>query len=279
MEIYVSPMKAKRMMNAVKKGKGMKLTMTPDEMDHTMKHGKGVMLPSRKIFIPAKEGMPTLAKKGVITHNAPVAAVNAGNDTFQVVRGDPVAPSAPAPKRRGGRKKKVDVEEGGKISLKDVGRALKKGAETVGKVYRENVRNTAVGDAIRKGAKSAIVTGITALPTALGNPEFTPMAGMVAKPLADSIVKKAGLGARGFVLNSNYNNFLNPLHPAMSPTLPPADNSVTRGGSFVSAGYRMRGAGLSSISNLQPLGSAMNPTLPPADNSMTRGRGFMSAGY
>lgn len=71
------------------------------------------------------------------------------------------------------------------------------------------------------------------------------------------------------------------MHPAMSPALPPADNSLSRGGSFVSAGYSsMRsGRGVASISNIQPMGSALNPQLPPADNSMIRGKGFMSAGY
>jgi hypothetical protein len=284
MEIYVSPMKAKRMMSAVKKGKGMKLTMSPDEMEHTMKHGKGVMLPSRKIFKVAKEGAPLLATKGVITHNAPVASLNAGNDSFEVVRGDPVAPSAttPAVKKRGGGRKKKIMEEGGKINLgktfKNVGRQITEG-------YKKNVRDTPVGSAIRTGVKSAIVAGAPALVSTLGAPELAPLATAVAKPLADMAVEKAGLGAYGMgmkpMLNSNYNTFLNYLHPAMNPALPPHDHSLTRGGSFKSAGYgvRLRGSGVSSISNVQPLGSAMNPQLPPHDNSMMRGGSFLSAGY
>jgi hypothetical protein len=112
MEIFVSPIKARKMMNAMKKGKGVKLVMTPAEMEHTMKHGKGVMLPSRKIFTPPKEGMPIIAKKGVIAHKSVIDAVNSGNDTFQVVRNDPVAPlPTPTPKRRG-RKKNAEVDLG-----------------------------------------------------------------------------------------------------------------------------------------------------------------------
>lgn len=285
MEIYVTPMKAKKMMNAVKKGKGMKLHMSPDEMEHTIKHGKGVVLSSRKIFTPPKEGMPTLIKKGVITHNAPVASLNVGNDTFEVVRGDPLAPmSTKAPVVKKSRTRKPKTEEGGKINLKDIGRQISRGAKTVSDVYKKNVRDTPVGDAIRKGAKTAIVSGITALPAVVGAPELAPVAGMMAKPVADTIVQKAGLGTK-FMLNSNYNNFLNSMHPAMSPALPPPDNSLTRGGSFVASGAygsqasSLRGRGVATISNIQPLGSAMNPLLPPLDNSMTRGGSFVSSGY
>jgi hypothetical protein len=282
-EIFVSPMKAKRMMSAVKKGKGMKLCMTPDEMEHTMKHGKGVMLPSRKIFTPAKEGSPVLAKKGVITHNAPVAALNVGNDTFQVVRGDPTAPSAtpaPVPKKRG-RKPKAPKTEGGRVrmpKLKDIGRAVKKGFDKVTseyKEFRDDPKNASTRKMIQEGAKQAIKAGIVSGATALGSTVGVPQAGaaaaLVADPLAKMAVEKIGLG-RGFVLNSNYNNFLSSLHPAMSPTLPPPDNSITRGGSFRSAGYgtgRLR-HGMGVMNNIQPLGSALNPQLPPMDNSIGR---------
>jgi hypothetical protein len=281
MEIFVSPMKAKRMMSAVKKGKGMKLCMTPDEMEHTMKHGKGVMLPSRKIFKVAKEGMPVLASKGVITHNAPVASVNAGNDTFQVVRGDP---TAPAPKKRASKKMAEDTE-GGRVrmpKLKDIGRAVKKGFDKVTseyKEFRDDPKNATARKMIQEGAKQAIkagiVSGATALGSTVGAPQLGAVAGVAADPIAKLAIEKIGLG-RGFMLNSNYNNFLNPLHPAMSPTLPAGDNSLTRGGSFRSAGYgmcgtgRLRGHGVPSISNIQPLGSAMNPQLPPVDHSIGR---------
>lgn len=284
MEIFVTPMKAKRMINAVKKGKGMKLTMTPDEMEHTMKHGKGVSLPSRKIFTPPKEGSVVLSKKGVIAHPAPVASVNAGNDTFQVVRGDPVAPSAP--KKRGRKPKaKADADEGGKVDFKAIGRKIRKTAQSVADGYKKNVRDTPVGSAVRAGVKTAIVSGATALPAMLGQPQLAPLAGMIAKPLADLAVEKAGLGS-GFRLNSNYNNFLNSQHPAMHPTLRQPDNSIPRkvGGSFVSSGSyqsgRLRaGRGTDVVNNIQPHGSALNPMLPPADNSLNRGSGMRSAGY
>jgi len=280
MEIYVTPMKAKRMMSAVKKGKGMKLCMTPDEMAHTMKHGKGVMLPSRKIFKVAKEGSPVLASKGVITHNAPIASLNVGNDTFEVVRGDPTAPVAePKTKTKGGRVKMP--------KLKDIGKAMKKGFDKVTseyKEFRDDPKNATARKMIQEGAKQAIkagiVSGATMLGSTVGAPQLGAVAGVAADPIAKLAVEKIGLG-RGFALNSNYNNFLSSLHPAMTPTLPPADNSMTRGGSFRSAGYGTRGgsfvsAGYSSgrlrqgMGNMQPLGSALNPQLPPMDFSIGR---------
>lgn len=290
MEIFVSPMKAKKLMNAMRKGKGMKLVMTPAEMEHTMKHGKGVVLPSRKIFRAPKEGMPIIAKKGVIAHQAPVDSVPVGNDTFQVLSTDPAAPAAPeapaAPKKRG-RKPKT---EGGRIrNIKDIGRAIKKGFKKVSndyKEFRDDPKNAMARKIIQEGAKQAIKTAIVSGATALGSSVGVPQAGVaaaaVADPIAKMAVQKIGLGQK-FMLNDNYNNFLNPMHPAMSPALPPPDNSTMRGSGFRSAGYGMHGGSFKSpgysgrlrsgtgvINNIQPIGSALNPMLPQGDNSLPR---------
>jgi hypothetical protein len=270
MEIFLSPVKAKKLANAMKKGKGMKLVMTPDELAHSTTHGKGVALPSRKIFTPPKEGTPTLIKKGMIAHKSSVEAVNAGNDTFQVLKDDPVATPAP-PKRR--RSRKTKVEEGGRIrSIKDVGRAIKKGVNKVTDEYKEfrnDPKNATARKMIQEGArqaiKAAIVSGATALGSTVGMPQAGVAAATVAPTLANMAVEKIGLGS--FVLNDNYNNFLNPMHPAMSPALPPADMSMTRGSGFKSAGYGLRHrSGVTN--NLQMLGGPLNPMLPPQDHSL-----------
>jgi len=160
-------------------------------------------------------------------------------------------------------------EKGGKI---DIAKAIKKTGRKISEGYKKNVRDTPVGSAIRTGIKTAIVAGAPALVTSLGAPQLAPLASAIAKPLADVAIQKAGLGMGGnAVLQSNYSNFLNSMHPAQNPTLPPPDNSLPRyekGGSFRAVGNTTRGRGV--------LGTPMFPALPQGDNSIPRmtGKGF-----
>jgi hypothetical protein len=128
-EIFVSPMKAKRIQRAMTKGKGVKVGLSEDELDHSVKHGKGVVLPSRKIHVPPKEGKNAIMKKGIMAHQSTVKAANIGNDNFDAVRTDP-----------------LQVEQGGRIkplNLKKVGRELKSVGRQITEGYKKNVRDTA----------------------------------------------------------------------------------------------------------------------------------------
>jgi len=61
----------------------------------------------------------------------------------------------------------VDIEEGGRINFKKIGRTLRSTAKSVGKFYREKVRPI-VGPKIKEAVKKAIEKGIPLAVEALG---------------------------------------------------------------------------------------------------------------
>lgn len=267
-EIYMSPAKHRKMMTALRKKKGMKLGLSPDELDMCMTGSGFKDLLKRGVKEVVKASKPAVKKavsKSIKSYVGNKVADTVGSIVSDVgEKGvnmvvDKYGGKLPMGEHLSG----LDCQVGGKIRLKDVSRGIEKGFKSISEGYKKNVRNTPVGDAIRTGVKSAIVTGATALPVALGQPQLAPVAGMVAKPLADIAVEKAGLGMKcGGKLQSNSSNFLNSQHPAMFPNipnqgvtdLPRTGGSFMAGGSFVTAGYRRGGA----IS----YGTPMNPTLP-----------------
>jgi hypothetical protein len=263
-EIFLSPMKAKKIQKAMTKGKGVKVSMSKDELDHSVKHGKGVVLPTRKIRVPPREGKNEIMKKGVMIHASKVKALNVGNDTFDVVRGDP-----------------LQVDKGGKINLKKIGRQLKGVVDKVKddyKEFRDNPKNAGTRKIIQQGAKqaikSAIVSGATALGSTVGMPQAGLVGATIADPLANMAVDKIGLGTKQYMLNDNFNTFLNPMHPAQNPTLPMGDHSISttlKGQGFRAPGYTSGGRlRRSELNNIQPVGTPLNPTLPQSDHSIPR---------
>lgn len=190
----------------------------------------------------------------------------------------------------------IEIEEGGKINWKKIGRTLRSTAKSVGKFYREKVRPV-VGPKIRKAVKAAIEKGIPLageyLGAITGQPEIvaaatSPAVKRFAEKAAESGTEKLSklTGAFGlnmkkplskqiydmehtpqvkpaqFQLQDNYSRFLNPNHPAMSPTLPMADNSLP----LVGRGLYMRGNGL-FLAQGGAMGLPMDPLLPQIDNS------------
>lgn len=261
-DIFVSPLKAKKIMRAMSKGKGVKVSLSANELDHSVKHGKGVVLPTRKIRVPPTNSKNAVMEKGAIVHASKIDSLNVGNDTVDVVRGDPLV-----------------VEEGGKIDFKKIGRKLKNVGKDITdgyKEFRDNPKNAGVRKIIQEGAKQAIKGAITSAGTALGStigvPQLGLVAGVASDPLAQMAVEKIGLGS-GYMLNDNFNTFLNSNHPAMNPSLPMPDQSLSttlkiRGEGFRGPGYT-RGGRLrkSTVNNIMEVGTPLNPTLPMDDHS------------
>lgn len=163
---------------------------------------------------------------------------------------------------------------GGALSLKAIGRAIKKGAKQVAATYKKDIKPV-VAPVLKEGVKQAITKGLplaaSAAATALGQPQLAVPAAVVASKIAEKIAEPAAsklgqvsgaYGVKSRKLQSNYSNFLNHQHPAMNPALPMHDNSIAIvGGSFRAIGSSRGGA---------LLGTPMMPRMPQGDNSMIR---------
>lgn len=257
-EIFMTPMKHKKLMKAHGKKKGMKLNLTPEEMSYSMDHGSGVKdffkKVGRKITKGVNEGLreyrekvrPTVGpilKEGVkqaIKQGLPAAAV-----ALTTAIGQPQL-AAPA------------------------GMAAKLVADKYADKATEKL-----GD----------VTGAYGMPRGLQLSGYSkdkhgrPMMGR-----GDAMDFLSGSGTMrmhgGAVLQDNDSNFLNTAHPAMNPALPPADNSLPRpthsqmnyGGSFRTAGgsFKTAGKGMSYGQSPSVYGTPMMPAMPEPDFSLPR---------
>lgn len=194
----------------------------------------------------------------------------------------------------------IEVEEGGRINWRKIGRTLRSTAKAAAKFYREKIRPT-VGPKIRQAVKTAIEEGIPLageyLGAITGQPEIvaaakSPAVKRFAEKTAKSGTEKLSklTGAFGlsmkkplskqiyemehteqvkpskFQLQDNYSGFLNPNHPAMSPTLPMADNSLPLIGKGLFLA-QAQGKGLFYAKTGRGMGSPMEPLLPQMDNS------------
>lgn len=131
--------------------------------------------------------------------------------------------------------------KGGKITLKDVGRA-----------YRQYVRPV-VAPVIKKGLKTALQSAVPVVATALGNPELTPIGEALVSQYGDKAIDLVGktTGAFGLKkgrLKSDYSTFLSHEHPAMNP----GDTRYTQGGSFRPVGM---GIGTKRCGSFAPVGT------------------------
>ena len=195
-DIYMSVVKHRRLAKAHEKGKGFRLTLAPDELEH-------------QIFL-----------------------------------------------------------DGTGIHWHKIGRAIKHGAQWLGKQYREHIRPTvgpALKELVEKGISNAATKGVEGALTYLGAPELAAIAApeikeginnYITHPLSNII--KVKTGAYGLKkkyhrkkgmkkeslkqeihkiefpkqipfkpkLEDNYSQFLNPNHPSQNPHLPLPDNSL-----------------------------------------------------
>lgn len=200
----------------------------------------------------------------------------------------------------------VELEEGGRINWRKIGRTLRTTAKAIGKLYREEVRPE-VGPALRRIVKKGIEKGIpfatSALATALGQPELAvatrPFIAKIAQDIAEPAtqgiskltgafgVKKVKLPkakamkmATAVPVHSTremcpvpfkaqlQNNYSNFLNPN-HPGMNPTLPALDNSLPIVSS--RMHsGQGLFMNRGTGMRGLASDPQLPPQDNSMSR---------
>lgn len=206
----------------------------------------------------------------------------------------------------------IEIEEGGQINWRKIGRTLRSTAKAAAKFYREKIRPV-VGPKIKKAIQTAIEEGIPLageyLGAVTGQPEIVAAATSepvkkFAKRAAEKGTEKLSklTGAFGLKvdkslakqisemeypktlpyrpqLQNNYSLFLNPNHPAMNPKLPLPDNSlplIPPSAMYGRGLYysSMRGQGMEF-----ERGTPMEPTLPGPDNStfMMGGKGLYFA--
>lgn len=277
-EVHMSGLKARKLATALKKNKGLKFSLNPDELNETMGGSAFTDLLKRGVSMAKKEA-PKIAKvvaPVVKKQISKVAQKYVDKDTADqmgdlVSKGgvklvEKMASGLPKGQHLSGVDKNITPDMTGGNIIKDI----KKVASKVSKGYKKYVKNTPAGDMIRKGVKTALTVGATELPIMLGQPELAPITGALVNKYGDTLIEKSGLG----VLQSNHSNFLNTMHPAMHPTMP--TQGITdlprKGGSFLPAGMRRGGSFLPSGGSFMPAGrglsggelllNPMNPNVP-----------------
>jgi hypothetical protein len=266
-EVYMTARQHNKLKKAHEKGKGVKLHLTEHEREHNEKHGEGwkdlLKTGARTL---AKEAKP-IVKKTVAKFAKKYVGEDAGNAIGSAVAdvGEHAVNIATGGKlRKGQHLSGLDATVGGKVDFMKI-------AKNVSSGYKKYVKNTPIGDAVRKTAKAGLMTAAAAVPTALGAPELAPITTGLANQYGDTLIQKAGLG----VLQSNHSNFLNSMHPSMHPHIPAQGitDIPRKGGSFLGAGRGLHGGSFVGAGRgLQyhhemgmvggGLGDAMNPLLP-----------------
>jgi hypothetical protein len=247
-EVFMTPIKHKKMLKAHSKKKGMKLNLTPEEMEYSMEHGAGV----RDFFKNIGRKVTSGVNKGLRTYREKVRPVIAPALKEVVKQG--IKQGAPA----------LAAAAATALGQPQLAVPAAAAAKLVADKYADQATEK-LGD----------VTGAYGLPRGLMLSGYSkdkhglPMIGRgdAMDFLSGGSFRPAGDSRRhgGAVLQDNDSNFLNTSHPAMNPALPPADNSLPRpthsqinhGGSFRSAGYGM-------------LGTPMMPRMPEPDFSLPR---------
>lgn len=287
MNLHLPTMKYKKLVNAKSKNKGVKIGLDPKEIEYNT--GKGLFSTLKKI---AKSQIV----KDIISHPTTKKYAKKAVEKLEpiVEKGIEKVLEKPLGKKSASKVAKIittkgskyvskkanleepmkeepmmsDIEEGGKIDIKKI-------AKTISKGYKKYVKPVA-SPLIRKGLTKAVDIGAKALSGVV--PEAAPVIQYAADKYGDKgvdfVMKKTGLGVR---LEDNSSNFLNPMHPAMNPSLPMKDFSLPRfirkdnyggsflpsgyrGGSFLMAGERRRYGGATGLPN--------DPLLPPRDFSI-----------
>lgn len=310
--IYVSARQHGKLKRAHGKNKGVKLHLNDEEFSQNEKAGEGFTdlfkRASRTVKSAVEKAKPVVArvakaakpivKKAVkaakpVVKKAIASALKdyTGEEGAKVIAdavvdvGEEAIAGGKVP--RGKHLSGLDATVGGKVdfikTFKNVGRQISNTAKAVSTGYKKNVRNTPAGAVIRQVVRKGIPVAAGAAATAVGLPEVAPVASFVADQFADAAIQKAGLG----VLQSNHSNFLNSMHPSMSPHVPTQGvTDIPRrgsgvypagkyGGSFTAAGHglvRHADMGMSG----QGLGEPMTPLLPKQGfTDVARGRDGM----
>ena len=241
-EVYMTARQHNKLKKAHEKGKGVKLHLSSHEIEHNEKHGEGwkdlLKTGARTL---ARESKP-LIKKTVSKAIKKYVGDDAGDAIGSAIAdvGEKAVNMATGGKlRKGQHLSGLDATMGGKVDFMKIAKTVSNGAKAISSGYKKYVKDTPIGDAVRKTAKAGLMTAAAAIPTALGAPELAPITTGLANQYGDTLIQKAGLG----VLQSNHSNFLNSLHPSMHPHVPTQGiTDIPRtGGSFLPAGRAVRG--------------------------------------
>ena len=249
------PMKIRRMMTAMKKGKGMRLTFSPDEMAANEIEIEGGRINFGRIGRAIRKGAakvgelyreyvrPTVgpALKQLVEKGISKGATKAVEAGLTAV-GAPELAAIAGPEIQRGIEKYVTQPASEFIQKKTGAYGIKKSMPK----KKKNPKPSPKPSPIPKSAKKSMVAEM-AMGMAMEQPKQLPY-----KPK----------------LESNYSNFLNPDAPAMNPHLPLPDNSMmlVGDGIFLTSG---RGIFLHGGAILNT-GLATSPLLPIPDNSMPR---------
>ena len=168
----------------------------------------------------------------------------------------------------------VDIEEGGRINWRKIGRVLRSTAKAVGKLYREEVRPE-VGPALRRIVKKGIEKGIpfatSALATALGQPELAaasaPYVAKLAADIAEPVTEKISkvTGAYGIKKGKKAKAPKKVRIVAPKKVVMPAPVHSTQRTCPLPYTPQLQN---NSSNFLNPNHPGMNPTLPAPDNSL-----------
>lgn len=279
--VHLSGAKHRKLMTAHRKNKGMRLSLSPEEIEMSGEGFKDLLKRGAKAVAHhvvkhvkphAKKQLTKILEKPLGKELASQVAEKATDYGSEKVT-KAIGGELPRGTHLSGTDKNID-DRGGKIRLKDVGK-------TISRTYKKYVKPIA-SPLIRKGLQEAVSVGTKALGTYLG-PEASPIVDQISSKYGEKAVdyamKKTGLGMTtggAFRLQSNYSNFLNTAHPAMTPTMPLPDNSLpryTRGGSFLPAGFSRGGSFMPAGRarhgyGIGAVGTALNPLLPQRDFSL-----------
>ena len=165
----------------------------------------------------------------------------------------------------------IELEEGGRINFRKIGRTLRSTAKAIGKLYREEVRPE-VAPALRRIVKKGIEKGIpfatSALATALGQPELAVATRPFISKLAQDIAEPATQGISKLTGAFGVKKVVLPKGKAMKMVAPKA-MSVPLHSTREMCPVPYKAQLQNNSSNfLNPHHPAMNPQLPYLDNSL-----------
>lgn len=250
-EIFMTPIKHKKMMKAHGKKKGMKLNLTPEEMSYSMEHGAGVKDFFKKVGRKITKGV----NEGLKTYREDVRPI-VGPALKEAVR-QGIKQGAPA----------LAAAAATSLGQPQLAAPAAAAAKLIADKYADKATEK-LGD----------ITGAYGMPRHMQLSGYSkdkhgiPMAGR-----GDAMDFLSGRGGAvysrgGAIIQDNDSNFLNTNHPAMNPALPPADNSLPRGThSQMTSGGRVRyGGSFKTAGSGMSYGTPMMPAMPEPDFSLPR---------
>lgn len=243
-DLFLTPVQSKKLMRNARRGKGVKLHLSPGELDHSLKKGKGLSDLLSRGYKAVRPRLRRALHTGIDKY-APRLEAEVERRVKTVTRRVKPALHKGIDLALG-----PDETEGGKLSWKGFKRGFSR-------EYKQHVKPI-VAPIIRQGLKTAIKTGLPALAVMTGQPQLAPMAGIIADKYGDQgidalgkatgafglkkgrrgrVAKKAPLStaiAKSTIQGQYFSNILPLDHPALKP----GDTRLKQGGSFLPAGGR-----------------------------------------